>query len=57
VAGSLKDYLERHPDMERKCTKTGSCRYFTTENPNKFKESARIFLHEDVDVQHIDLGE
>lgn len=57
VAGSLKDYLERHPDMERKCTKTGSCRYFTTENPNKFKESARIFLHEDVHVQHIDLGE
>ena len=57
VAGSLKDYLARHPEMERKCTQGGSCSYFTTENPNKFKESARIFIHEDVNVQHIDLGD
>ncbi len=55
VAGSLKDYLERHPDIEKQCTKNHQCHYYTTENPDKFKESARIFLHEDVLVNHIDL--
>ncbi|MDD5861481.1 MAG: glutamate racemase [Prevotella sp.] len=57
VAESLKDYLHRHGDMDARCTKGGTCRYLTTENPDKFKESARIFLKEDVLVSHIDLGE
>nr|MBP7471817.1 glutamate racemase [Prevotella sp.] len=54
VADSLKDYLIRHPQMDSNCTKQGSCRYFTTENPDKFKDSAKIFLHEDVLVKHIE---
>ena len=32
VANSLKDYLKRHPQMEQMITKTGSCRYLTTES-------------------------
>ena len=55
VAESLKDYFRRHPDMDARCTKHGSVKYFTTENPEKFKETARIFLHEQVDVEHVDL--
>lgn len=55
VAESLKDYFRRHPDMDVRCTKHGSVKYFTTENPEKFKETARIFLHEQVDVEHVDL--
>jgi glutamate racemase len=55
VAESLKNYFQRHPEIDKKCTKGGSCQYFTTENPDKFKESAKIFLHEDVLVNHIDL--
>lgn len=55
VANSLKDYLKRHPQMEQMITKTGSCRYLTTENEDKFKESAQIFLHEQVEVTHVDL--
>ena len=55
VAESLQSYLQRHPEMNRSCTKGATVRYFTTENPDKFKDSARIFLHEDVNVQHIDL--
>ncbi|MGN1263131.1 MAG: glutamate racemase [Prevotella sp.] len=51
VAGSLKDYLARHPEMERKCTKGGRVEYLTTENPDKFRESAQLFLHEPVDVR------
>ena len=56
VAESLKSYFHRHPEMERKCTKGGTSRYMTTENTAKFKESAHIFLHEDVEVKHIMLG-
>lgn len=55
VANSLKDYLARHPDMERRITQKGTCRYLTTESEDRFKESARIFLHESVDVCHVDL--
>lgn len=55
VAGSLQSYLQRHPSIENKITKNARCQYFTTENPDKFKESARIFLHEDINVRHIDL--
>ncbi len=55
VAESLKDYLSRHPEMARRCTRNGTCRYLTTENPEKFTDLARIFLNERVDVKHIDL--
>ena len=44
VAESLQDYLRRHPDMEQRCTKHGTVRYLTTENPEKFKEK-RPNLH------------
>lgn len=53
VAESLKQYFINHPEMERLCSKGGNVRYLTTENPNKFRESARLFLHEEVDVQKI----
>lgn len=56
VASSLQGYLRRHPDMEARLTRGATCRYLTTENAEKFKESARLFLHEAVDVTHIDLG-
>lgn len=53
VADSLKDYLLRHRDIDEKCTKHGVCRYLTTESEERFRESARIFLHEDVCVNHV----
>lgn len=56
IASSLKDYLRRHADMDARLTRGHSCSYFTTENPDKFKECASIFLHEDVKVEHVDLG-
>ncbi|WP_274288650.1 glutamate racemase [Prevotella corporis] len=55
VAESLKDYLNRHADMDDRCTKGGSVRYFTTENEEKFKENARIFLPEGIEVSHLSL--
>lgn len=56
VAKSLKDYLQRHPEMEEKCTKNGMCNYLTTENPEKFSSSASIFLSEDINAQHIEVS-
>jgi glutamate racemase len=55
VARSLADYLRRHPEMERRCSKGGTCRYLTTEDPDKFTDLARIFLQEPVAVRHIAL--
>ena len=46
VAASLKDYLRRHPEMEVRCTRGGDCHYLTTENTEKFQESAALFMHE-----------
>ncbi|MCD8203041.1 MAG: glutamate racemase [Prevotella sp.] len=56
VANSLKDYLFRHPEMELKCTKNATCRYLTTESPDKFRESANFFLHDRIEAERITLG-
>ena len=56
VATSLQSYFQRHPDMEQRCTKNGQTRYLTTENPERFKEQAQIFLHEDIEVENVVLG-
>ena len=56
VAESLKSYLERHPQIEAHCARNGRVNYLTTENPEKFKEQAQIFLHEPVEVENISLG-
>lgn len=56
VAKSLQEYLERHPQIEHHCAKHGETHYLTTENPEKFKEQAQIFLNDDILVENITLG-
>lgn len=57
VAHSLNNYLSRHPEMDIRCTKKGSCRFLTTESKGKFEESASIFLNEEnMEVESITLG-
>lgn len=55
VVDSLAEYMKRHPSMHERCSKNSAVRFMTTENPERFKECAKIFLHEDVFVEHIDL--
>ena len=56
VAYSLRDYLNRHPEMDIRCTKNGTCRFLTTESTAKFEESASIFLRQDeMEVESITL--
>ena len=56
VADALQNYFERHPEIEQRCSKGGQAHYLTTENPEKFKEQAQIFLHEPVEVENTTLG-
>ena len=51
VAVSLKNYLYRHPEMERRCTKSSTCRFLTTESPQRFSMAAS--LKENVNVSRI----
>lgn len=56
VANSLKDYLNRHPEIEERCSQNGICRFLTTESETKFEESASIFLsQENIKVESITL--
>ena len=55
VASSLEDYLNRHKEMDERCSKNGEISYYTTENPERFKECAAMFLHEDVKVERVEL--
>ena len=56
IASSLEDYLNRHPEMDVRLTRGGTCQYLTTESATKFRESANLFLNEEVDVQRITLN-
>lgn len=55
VANSLQDYLQRHPDLDALCSKNSTTHYLTTESPEKFKDSAQLFLHEEINVEKITL--
>lgn len=55
VADSLADYLMRHPEIDAHCSRTSTTSYYTTENPDRFKECAAMFLGGEVEVHHIDL--
>jgi glutamate racemase len=44
VAERLEDYLLRHPEMAACCSRNGSERFLTTEDPAAFEGRAEIFL-------------
>ena len=53
VADSLADYLQRHPEIERHCSRGGTCQYYTTEDPDHFSPLASVFVNEPVDAQRV----
>ena len=55
VADSLADYLQRHPEMETKCSKNGGRVFYTTDSTEDFDHHATIFFGEAVRSQHVDL--
>lgn len=44
VGASLADYLERHPEMDARCSKGGTVEFITTENAESFDGFAQLFL-------------
>ena len=55
VAESLADYVRRHPEMECRCRRGGTCHYLTTEDAEKFDSLAGIFVNEQVHAEKITL--
>lgn len=53
VADRLKDYLYRHDEIRTRCTVGGTCRFLTTESEDKFRESATVFLQQQVEVSRV----
>ena len=55
VANSLKDYLQRHVELENRITKCGTKSFFTTDDIKDFEEHATTFFGEAVKAQHVHL--
>jgi len=53
VADKLKDYLLRHSELEKLCTKKSSVTYLTTENSIEFDRKATFFIGERVESIHV----
>lgn len=56
VADSLREYLSRHADMHARISQHSTCRFYTTENPENFEQTAAIFLRQPVTAERIMLG-
>lgn len=54
-AESLRNYLTRHPEYREPLSKGGTCTYLTTENADRFAQSASNFLSAPITAEHIDL--
>ena len=55
VAASLADYLVRHPEYRNQLSQNGTCHYLTTENADRFSQSASLFIGSPVQAEHISL--
>lgn len=55
VSAKLVDYLKRHPEMDEKCSKSGTIRYYTTENPEVFERNATTFIGHPVSCEKLTL--
>lgn len=55
VAEGLKDYLQRHPEMEEQCSKEGHLAFYTTGDASDFDEHAAHFFGGPVKSSHLQL--
>ena len=53
VAKSLADYLRRHPEYTSQLSLNGTCHYLTTENADRFSQSASLFLSSSISAEHV----
>lgn len=55
VAEKLADYLNRHPEINIRCSQNGKIKYYTTEQAAVFNEKASIFLSKRVIAETLHL--
>jgi len=55
VAKSLKDYLIRHNEMDKMCSKNSIHKFYTTDSPKLFKTYGKIFCNKIENVKQIEL--
>ncbi|MGD8426687.1 MAG: glutamate racemase [Balneolaceae bacterium] len=55
VAASLQDYLQRHPEIDGKCSKNGTQRFLTTDAAELFDHQATTFFGRKVESEHIEV--
>lgn len=55
VAESLADYLDRHAELEQKCSKGGTIDFYTTDAPKNFDKAASLFFGKAVQSKHLDI--
>jgi glutamate racemase len=55
VAQGLKDYLNRHPEMEINCSKGGQVTFYTTDLSETFDNAASLFYGSAVKSHHLAL--
>lgn len=55
VANSLKSYLQRHPEIEKACSKDGGISFLTTESAAIFEEKASTFYDRPIKADKIRL--
>ncbi|MFN5418503.1 MAG: glutamate racemase [Flavobacteriia bacterium] len=53
VAKSLIDYLQRHPEIDEKCSKNQKIEFLTTENAQDFDRKASQFFQEKIVSKHV----
>ncbi|MFL5742841.1 MAG: glutamate racemase [Flavisolibacter sp.] len=53
VSNSLEDYLDRHPEIEKRLSKDGNRIFYTTDSTEDFDSKATVFFGEKVKSLHI----
>jgi glutamate racemase len=55
VAKSLAHYLQKHLEIDQKCSKNGKIRFFTTDNAQVFEKQGSAFYGQKIEALHTDL--
>ena len=53
IAASLADYLKRHVELEKKCSKGGTINFYTTDSAENFDKAASVFFGKPVKSKHL----
>jgi glutamate racemase len=56
VAKSLKDYLKRHPEMEKRCSKNGKRRFLTSGDVGDFEAHGGTFFGEKMVAEKVNIS-